>query len=40
MNNQPEKVIFVTFQKEGLHCYPAAATDPNLATGGWDDGRF
>ena len=25
--------IFVQFQKEGIHCYPAAATDPALATG-------
>lgn len=25
--------IWVTFQKEGIHCYPAAATDPALATG-------
>jgi hypothetical protein len=32
--------IWVTFQKEGVHCYPAAATDPNLATGGWDDVSF
>lgn len=23
--------IYVTFQKEGIHCYPAAATDPALA---------
>lgn len=23
--------IWVTFQKEGIHKYPAAATDPNLA---------
>lgn len=23
--------IFVTFQKEGIHCYPAAATAPELA---------
>ena len=22
--------IFVTFQKEGIHCYPEAATDPKL----------
>lgn len=22
--------IYVTFQKEGIHCYPAAATDPLL----------
>lgn len=32
--------IWVTFQKEGIHCYPAAATDPKLATGGWDDVSF
>lgn len=25
-----EKVIWVTFQKEGIHAYPQAATDPNL----------
>lgn len=25
-------MIWVTFRKEGIHCYPAAATDPNLAT--------
>ena len=27
------RTIFVRFQKEGIHCYPAAATDPALATG-------
>jgi len=27
-----QRTIFVTFQKEGIHCYPAAATDPALAT--------
>lgn len=32
--------IWVTFQKEGIHCYPAAATDPKLATGDWDDVSF
>jgi hypothetical protein len=32
--------IFVTFQKEGVHRYPAASTDPKLATGGWDDVSF
>jgi hypothetical protein len=26
------RTIFVRFQKEGIHCYPAAATDPALAT--------
>lgn len=34
------KQIFVTFQKEGIHKYPAALTDPNLATGGADDVSF
>jgi hypothetical protein len=27
-----QRQIWVTFQKEGVHCYPAAATDPQLAT--------
>lgn len=34
------KSIWVTFRKEGVHLYPAAATDPKLATGGWDDVSF
>jgi hypothetical protein len=29
---RPAKFIFVTFQKEGIHKYPAALTDPKLAT--------
>lgn len=32
--------IWVTFSKEGTHRYPAAETDPNLATGDWDDVSF
>ena len=32
--------IWVTFQKEGVHCYPAAATDPALATGDEYDVSF
>jgi hypothetical protein len=32
--------IWVTFQKEGVHLYPAAKDDPALATGGWDDVGF
>ena len=32
--------IWVTFQKEGVHLYPAAKDDPKLATGGWDDVSF
>lgn len=35
-----DKMIWVTFQQEGIHLYPAAATDPTLATGGWDDVSF
>ena len=32
--------IWVTFQREGIHCYPAAATDPQLATGDQFDVSF
>lgn len=32
--------IWVTFQKEGVHMYPGADTDPKLATGQWDDVSF
>ena len=32
--------IWVTFQKEGIHRYPQAATDPKLATGDWLDVSF
>jgi hypothetical protein len=32
--------IWVHFQKEGIHCYPAAATDPKLATGDQYDVSF
>jgi len=37
---RPNKMIWVTFRKEGIHCYPAAATDPNLATGDEYDVSF
>ena len=37
---QPFKMIWVTFQKEGIHLYPAAATDVSLKTGDWDDVSF
>lgn len=33
-------MIWVTFTQEGVHRYPAAETDPKLATGGWDDVSF
>lgn len=32
--------IWVTFRKEGIHCYPAAATDPALCTAGEYDVSF
>ena len=32
--------IWVTFQKEGIHNYHQAATDPKLATGDWLDVSF
>ena len=35
-----DRKIFVQFQKEGIHCYPAAATDPQLATGDEYDVAF
>ena len=34
------RMIWVTFQKEGIHCYPAAAADPQLATGDQYDVSF
>jgi hypothetical protein len=33
-------MIWVTFRKEGIHCYPAAATDTALATGDEYDVSF
>ena len=38
--SQAERKIWVTFRKEGIHCYPAAATDPTLATGDEYDVSF
>jgi hypothetical protein len=35
-----DRQIWVTFQKEGIHCYPAAATDPMLNTAGEYDVSF
>ena len=29
---RPNKMIWVTFRKEGMHKYPAALTDPALKT--------
>ena len=38
--SQAERKIWVTFRKEGIHKYPAAATDPLLATGDEYDVSF
>ena len=40
IKNHATRTIFVRFQKEGIHCYPAAATDPALATGDEYDVSF
>ena len=39
-DQRPNKMIWVTFQKEGMHKYPAALTDPALATGDEYDVSF
>ena len=38
--HKSKRMIWVTFQKEGIHKYPAALDDPKLATGDWDDVSF
>ena len=35
-----QKKVWVTFEKEGIHCFPAAATDPKLNTGDEYDVSF
>jgi hypothetical protein len=37
---QADRKVWVTFRKEGIHRYPAAATDPALATGDEYDVSF
>ena len=39
-DHRPNKMIWVTFNKEGMHKYPAALTDPALATGDEYDVSF
>ena len=39
-DTRPNKMIWVTFRKEGMHKYPAALTDPALATGDEYDVSF
>jgi hypothetical protein len=40
MFENQQRLIWVTFQQEAVHCYPAALSDPKLATGDWDDVSF
>jgi hypothetical protein len=40
IRHQASRKIWVTFRKEGIHRYPAAATDPSLATGDEYDVSF
>jgi len=40
IKDKAKRTIFVRFQKEGIHKYPAAATDPSLATGDEYDVSF
>jgi len=40
IKSSAKKKIWITFRKEGIHCYPAAATDPMLATGDEYDVSF
>jgi hypothetical protein len=40
MSETEKSMIWVTFQKEGIHMYPAAATEPQLATGDEYDVSF
>ena len=39
-DTSPNKMIWVTFRKEGIHKYPSALTDPALATGDEYDVSF
>ena len=40
ISKNAQRMIWVTFSREGIHCYPAAATDPKLATGDEYDVSF
>ena len=40
IQDRARRMIWVTFRKEGIHKYPAAATDPALATGNEYDVSF
>ena len=40
IKSSAHRQIWITFRKEGIHCYPAAATDPKLNTAGEYDVSF
>ena len=40
ISDNAKRMIWVTFQKEGIHKYPGADTDPKLATGDEYDVSF
>ena len=40
ISSAAKRMIWVTFQKEGIHKYPGADTDPSLATGDEYDVSF
>lgn len=40
ITTRQKSFIWVTFQREGIHRYPAAAIDPTLKTGDWLDVSF
>jgi hypothetical protein len=40
ISGQAKRMIWVTFQREGIHKYPGADTDPKLATGDEYDVSF
>ena len=40
ISNEAKRMIWVTFQREGIHKYPGADTDPKLATGDEYDVSF
>jgi hypothetical protein len=40
IQDRARRMIWITFRKEGIHRYPAAATDPRLCTGDEYDVSF
>jgi hypothetical protein len=40
IKQEAKRMIWVTFRKEGIHCYPQAGHDPSLATGDEYDVSF